>query len=235
MIIQCLPFIRIPPILLVNKAMLIDQMRLSYTLHGLTEQDLDADPISQFRKWFDQANAGDKPQWLETNAMTLSTADLRGLVTNRIVLLKGIEQGKFLFFTNYHSEKGRQIEANPQVALCFQWPHLQRQVRICGTAAKTSREASVAYFRSRPLGSRLGAVLSGQSEVIASREQLEQRLREAQEQYADGEEIPCPDHWGGYAVSPQSIEFWQGRENRLHDRLLYQRTDADWKIARLAP
>lgn len=215
--------------------MLIDQMRLSYTLHGLAEQDLQLDPISQFRSWFAQADAGDNPQWLEINAMTLSTADATGLVTSRVVLLKGIDEGRFLFFTNYRSEKGRQIESNPRVALCFHWPHLQRQVRIGGTAERTSREASEAYFRTRPLGSRLGAVLSEQSAVIASRQQLEQRLQEVKQQYGDSEDIACPEHWGGYAVTPQSLEFWQGRENRLHDRLLYRRAKEGWEIVRLAP
>jgi pyridoxamine 5'-phosphate oxidase len=215
--------------------MLFDQMRMSYTLHGLSEQDVDPDPLTQFRHWFADANSADKPDWLEANAMTLATADREGLVTNRVVLLKGIEDGKFLFFTNYRSEKGRHIEANPHVALCFHWPHLQRQVRICGVASYTSREASVAYFRMRPVGSQLGAILSSQSDVIPGRDELEERLREAQVKYADPESIPCPEHWGGYAVTPQSIEFWQGRENRLHDRLLYRRAADGWEIVRLAP
>ncbi len=215
--------------------MLIDQMRQSYTLHGLSEQELAPDPFQQFRKWFEQANSGDKPAWLEANAMTLSTADRQGFVTSRVVLLKGIEQEAFLFFTNYRSEKARQIAENPQVALCFQWPHLQRQVRICGTAAQTSREASVAYFCSRPLGSRYGAILSSQSEPISGREELERRLRETEQKYAGQDNVPCPEHWGGYAVTPSSIEFWQGRENRLHDRLVYRRRDGQWEIVRLSP
>jgi len=215
--------------------MLIDQMRQSYTLHGLSEQELDPDPLVQFRIWFEQANADGKPDWLETNAMTLSTADRQGFVTSRVVLLKGIEQESFLFFTNYRSEKARQIAENPQVALCFQWPHLQRQVRICGTAAPTSRATSVAYFCSRPLGSRYGAILSSQSEPISGREELEQRLRETEQKYAGQDDVPCPEHWGGYAVTPVSIEFWQGRENRLHDRLDYRRSEGQWEVVRLSP
>ena len=167
--------------------------------------------------------------------MTLSTTDRQGFVTSRIVLLKGIERESFLFFTNYRSEKARQIAENPQVALCFQWPHLQRQVRICGTAAQTSRETSVAYFRTRPLGSRLGAILSSQSEPISGRQELEERLREAEQKYAGQEDIPCPENWGGYAVTPSRIEFWQGRENRLHDRLVYRRGAEQWEIVRLSP
>jgi pyridoxamine 5'-phosphate oxidase len=218
-----------------NETTAIDQMRLSYTLSGLTEKELDSDPLVQFQQWFAQANAPGKPDWLESNAMTLATADSHGRVTNRVVLLKGVEQERFLFFTNYRSEKGRQIEENPQVALCFQWPHLQRQVRICGTASKTSRAASVAYFQQRPLGSRLGAVLSAQSEVIPSAAELQQQWVAAQRQYVDRDDVPCPEHWGGYAVAPQSIEFWQGRENRLHDRLLYRQAGDRWQIVRLAP
>jgi pyridoxamine 5'-phosphate oxidase len=215
--------------------MTIDQMRLSYTLAGLAESDLAADPLEQFHAWFEQAGADDKPQWLEINAMTLSTADLSGRVTSRIVLLKGIEDGKFVFYTNYLSDKAEQMAANPAVSLCFYWPHLQRQVRINGTASKTSRSASEAYFATRPRGSRLGAILSKQSQVIDGRHHLEQQLQELDAQYNGHDDIPCPESWGGYAVDPREIEFWQGRESRLHDRLQYRQTPQGWKVVRLAP
>lgn len=215
--------------------MTFDQMRLSYTLAGLAEADLAADPLDQFQVWFQQANADDKPEWLEINAMTLATAGADGRVTSRIVLLKGVEDGKFIFFTNYKSEKAGQMATHPAVSLCFYWPHLQRQVRINGTVAKTSRAASEAYFASRPRDSRLGAIVSEQSQEIEGRDELERRLRDVEARYADSDAIACPEHWGGYAVDPLEVEFWQGRESRLHDRLIYRKTAAGWRIARLSP
>ncbi|KAA1260777.1 Pyridoxine/pyridoxamine 5'-phosphate oxidase [Rubripirellula obstinata] len=213
--------------------MSIHQMRQTYTLSGLQENDVDRDPIVQFEKWFQEAQSSDLPDWVEVNAMTLSTSDKAGCVTSRIVLLKGIEDGKFVFFTNYGSTKGGQIEANPSVSLCFFWPHLQRQVCIAGTALKTSREVSQTYFHSRPRGSQLGANVSMQSsEVTAS--DLQSRMSELEQKYAD-QEIPCPDHWGGYEVTPSTIEFWQGRPSRLHDRIVFRKSDKAWNIVRLSP
>ncbi len=212
----------------------VDQMRRSYQLKGLDETDLIGDPPGQFARWFEEAGAAETPPWLEINAMTLSTSSPELGVSSRIVLLKGVEEGKFLFFTNYRSVKAEQIAIDPQVALCFLWPHIERQVRIVGNAAKTSREKSVEYFRTRPRGSQLGALISDQSAKIDGRESLEMLLHGFQEQYS-GQEIPCPEHWGGYAVTPSAMEFWQGRENRLHDRILYERAGDGWAISRLAP
>ena len=215
--------------------MTFDQMRLSYTRSGLAESDLAADPVTQFRHWFTEANSDDKPAWLEVNAMTLATADTAGRVTTRIVLLKAIEDDHFLFFTNYRSEKARQIAANRQVSLGFHWPHLERQVRIVGTATQVARSVSQAYFDSRPRDSRLGAMLSDQSAEISGREVLQTKLDSLQRQFADTDQLPCPDHWGGYAVNPSEVEFWQGRESRLHDRLLYRRHESSWRVCRLSP
>jgi len=210
------------------------EMRRSYTLGGLDEKDADPDPLVQFHTWLKQAMQGDLPDWVEVNAMTLSTADARGNVSSRIVLLKGLEQGKFWFYTNYDSLKAEQIESNPRVSLCFLWQHLHRQIRIQGVAAKAPREQSDRYFRTRPRESQLGACVSDQSKVIDSRQVLERRLKELTDQYADGD-IPCPEQWGGYCVTPTEMEFWQGRERRLHDRLRYRSEGGRWTLERLAP
>ncbi|QDV88427.1 pyridoxamine 5'-phosphate oxidase [Planctomycetes bacterium TBK1r] len=210
------------------------EMRQSYKLGSLLEKDIADDPMVQFRTWLNEAMEGELPDWVEANAMTLSTSDGHGSVSSRVVLLKGLDDGKFWFYTNYRSQKARQIESNPNVSLCFLWPHVQRQVRIEGTATRTPRDQSVSYFRKRPHDSQLGAVVSQQSSVIESREVLEKRLAELKKQYAD-KEIPCPDDWGGYCVSPNRIEFWQGRESRLHDRLCYRQQASSWIVERLSP
>jgi len=217
----------------------IDQMRQNYTLGGLSEQEVHSDPMVQFGRWFEEATQSGEtsgiPSWLEPNAMTLSTTDFDGTVSSRVVLLKGVERNAFVFYSNYASYKASQIAANASVALCLYWPHLQRQVLVRGVTAKIDRERSLEYFRSRPRDSQLGAHASTQSSVIESRAVLEQRMEELRRRYPDNTEIPLPENWGGYAVTPSRLEFWQGRTSRLHDRLVYQiRSDA-WTIERLSP
>lgn len=215
--------------------MSIEKMRKNYAMAGLNEQDMDPDPMVQFQGWFDQAQQPDLPDWVEVNAMTLSTSNGAGQITSRIVLLKGIENGKLSFFTNYDSTKGLQMKANPRVSLCFFWPHLQRQVRIEGSVAKTEREQSKSYFHKRPRESQLGACVSQQSSVIENRQVLEKSMSDLQAKFAGGE-VPCPENWGGYEVTPTRFEFWQGRPSRLHDRVCFTQTDSSvWKMERLAP
>ncbi len=206
-------------------------LRENYAMGGLVESDLDADPFAQFEKWFAEARASGLK---EPNAMTLATATPDGRPSARIVLLKGVDQGGFVFFTNYESQKGRELNENPAAALTFFWPELERQVRITGRAEKVSREESDAYFHSRPQGSQVGAWASHQSETISDREYLATRVAKLEAEYA-GKPIPLPPFWGGYRVVPESIEFWQGRPSRLHDRLLYKRQDGGWTINRLSP
>jgi pyridoxamine 5'-phosphate oxidase len=209
-----------------------DSSRYEHVAQGLRRRDLDPDPIKQFSNWFTAAiEAGIR----DINAMSLATATPDGRPSVRIVLLKGFDQDGFVFFTNYQSEKGKQLDANPRAALGFYWIELDRQIRVNGTAAKTSREESEHYFHSRPLGSQLGAWASRQSEVIDGRRVLDARMAEVTERYRD-KPVPLPPHWGGYRLKPEAIEFWQGRANRLHDRLRYtRRADATWRIERLSP
>ncbi|MFL6197516.1 MAG: pyridoxamine 5'-phosphate oxidase [Thermoanaerobaculia bacterium] len=209
----------------------VSNVRREYGLAGLSESDLAADPIEQFRLWLDQAMTA-YPE--EFTSMTLATAGRDGRPSARIVLLKGVDERGFVFYTNYESRKARELEENPRAALVFYWSALDRQVRVEGTIERTSREESEAYFRSRPPGSRLGAWASPQSRPIAGREELEEKVRRAAERFAD--DVPLPDHWGGFRVRPDVLEFWQGRPSRLHDRLCYIRlADGGWRVERLAP
>jgi pyridoxamine 5'-phosphate oxidase len=210
----------------------ISHLDYEHAPHGIRRRDLDPDPIKQFSNWFTAAiEAGIR----DVNAMSLATATVDGRPSVRIVLLKGFGQDGFVFFTNYESEKGCQLEANPYAALVFYWIELDRQIRISGPVEKTSREESERYFHSRPIGSQLGAWASRQSEVIDARRVLDARMAQMTERYGD-KPIPLPPHWGGFRLKPDSMEFWQGRPNRLHDRFRYTRQSNDtWSIDRLAP
>jgi len=209
----------------------IADLRQEYMRAGLAEADADRDPFVQFGRWMQDAlGAG----IALPNAMTLATVSASGAPSARIVLLKGVEHGGFVFFTNYHSRKGRELAAHPAACLVFLWAELERQVRIEGRVEQVSAHESAAYFATRPLGARHSAWASSQSEVVAERGVLEEALAAVAQRYGDSP--PCPPHWGGYRVAPQAIEFWQGRANRLHDRLLYRRHGSHtWTIERLAP
>lgn len=211
--------------------MSIADIRKDYQLKSLSEHEVDENPFIQFSVWWNEAVQSDI---IEVNAMTLSTVTATGKPSSRIVLLKGYDEQGFVFFTNYSSDKGQQISQNHFAALLFFWKELERQIRIEGVVSKVSDEESDAYFNSRPLGSRLGAWASPQSQKIADREVLNKELMKFTEQF-DQENIPRPAHWGGYRVKPTKIEFWQGRSNRLHDRILYEQVNENWQISRLAP
>jgi pyridoxamine 5'-phosphate oxidase len=206
-------------------------LRRDYALATLDERDVDADPIRQFERWFADAAAARVP---EPNAMTLSTATRDGVPSARIVLLKGVDANGFAFYTDYRSRLGAELAENPLAALTFLWKEIERQVRITGSVSRVSTQESDAYFRTRPPGSRLGAWASHQSAVLATREELEARVQDVIGRFPDGD-VPLPPHWGGFRVAPDEIEFWQGRPDRLHDRLLYRRGERGWEISRLSP
>jgi pyridoxamine 5'-phosphate oxidase len=206
-------------------------LRRDYSSEPLLESAVDADPFVQFSKWMDEAFASGE---IDANAMTISTVDAEGKPSSRVVLLKGVDEGSFVFFTNYESKKSADLACNGNIFLHFFWPGLHRQISVSGVAEKTTREESEQYFATRPRESQAGAWASQQSSVIASREELEQGFADVQQQY-EGQAIPCPLFWGGFRVMPGRFEFWQGRASRLHDRICYTLIDGEWKITRLAP
>lgn len=210
----------------------IAAIRTEYEMGQLNESEVAADAIQQFQAWFDEAM---ERQVMEPNAMTLSTVSASGRPSSRIVLLKKVDESGFGFFTNYQSQKGQELTENPYAALLFFWPELQRQVRVTGRTMKMTPELSDAYFQSRPKGSQMGAIVSPQSQEIADRSVLDKALDEMEGRYMDGDLLIRPAHWGGYWLVPESVEFWQGRHGRLHDRLRYRKEENSWKIARLAP
>ncbi|WP_420080455.1 pyridoxamine 5'-phosphate oxidase [Streptomyces sp. JL4002] len=208
------------------------QMRKQYRSEIVHAESLAEDPMEQFARWFQQAADS---HLFEPNAMVVSTATPDGRPSSRTVLLKQFDGRGFVFFTNYGSRKGREIGANPHVALLFPWHPIARQVIVTGTAARIGRDETAAYFRSRPHGSQLGAWASEQSTVIGSRAELDRRYAELEERHPEGEQVPVPPEWGGYRVVPEAVEFWQGHENRLHDRLRYVLDGGAWRLERLAP
>ncbi|MFN6964701.1 MAG: pyridoxamine 5'-phosphate oxidase [Pyrinomonadaceae bacterium] len=206
-------------------------IRREYSLKELTRSSVDADPVAQFGVWMQEALDS---QLTEPTAMMLATVDAECRPSTRIVLLKEFGERGFVFFTNYESKKSRDLAGNPHCSLSFFWPELERQVHIAGTAAKIAAEESAAYFRTRPVASQIGAWASRQSSVIASREVLERWFAELEEKFRD-QEVPLPDFWGGWNVTPSKFEFWQGRQSRLHDRIMYELKGGGWEICRLSP
>jgi pyridoxamine 5'-phosphate oxidase len=210
----------------------IRQIRKDYSKSTLDIDTISKNPVSQFEKWFKEALDSGMP---EPNALTLSTVSEDGRPSGRIVLLKGIEKGKFVFYSNYQSQKGKELDKNPACSLTFFWAELERQVRIEGIASRTDAASSESYFQSRPRESQIGAWASPQSAIISNREILEERVKKVQEKFEGQEKLPKPNQWGGFEVEPLKIEFWQGRPNRLHDRIVFTKVDDVWQIHRLAP
>ncbi len=206
-------------------------IRRDYSHSELSEDSVSADPFAQFDRWMNDAL---KAELIEPTAMTLSTVGIENRPSSRVVLLKGFDASGFVFFTNYESQKGRELAANPNAAIHFFWPELERQLNIRGAVARTSREESAQYFRSRPFESRIGASASKQSRTIESRDDLEKRVEELRGKYSDGN-VPLPPFWGGFRLKPDRFEFWQGRRNRLHDRICYDLIGGEWTISRLSP
>jgi pyridoxamine 5'-phosphate oxidase len=206
-------------------------LRNEYQTHGLARHELPERPLDLWRRWLDEAQAAG---FIESNAMVVSTVDPDGTPSSRTVLCKGADDDGFVFFTNYQSRKGGALATHPRVSLLFPWHQMSRQVIISGVAEQVSRAESEAYFATRPRGAQISATASAQSSVVANREVLEQRVAELEAQYA-GAPVPCPPHWGGFRVRPVTIEFWQGRHDRLHDRLRYRASDAGWEVERLSP
>ena len=211
--------------------MSLADLRKDYALAGLLEKDLARDPFRQFERWFQEAEAA---KITEPNAMTLATATRDGRPSARTVLLKSLDGRGFVFYSNYESRKGRELEANQRAALVFPWLALERQVIVEGTVAKVAREEAEAYFHSRPQASQLGTWASAQSSVIAGRKVLEEAFKAMETKFA-GQPVPLPPHWGGWRLAPETVEFWQGRRSRLHDRLRYRRSADGWTVERLAP
>ncbi len=210
----------------------LSQLRQEYVAGGLAEEDLEPEPVAMFRRWLhDVVTAGVH----EPNAMVLATVGREGRPSSRMVLLKGLDERGFAFYTNYDSRKGADLAANPHCALLFPWHGLERQVRVEGTASRLTEEENAAYFGSRPRASQIGAWASPQSRVVASRAELDRRYDEVAARFPEGSDVPLPPHWGGYLVVPEMMEFWQGRRGRMHDRLVYRRDAEVWTAARLAP
>jgi len=207
-------------------------IRKEYSRGTLDEKSVASQPLEQFDKWFQEAINSKVP---EPNAMNLCTVTEKGIPSSRIVLLKGVERGRFIFYTNHQSQKGTQLDSNPICALTFFWPELERQVRIEGLVTRADEQAATTYFQSRPRESQVSAWASPQSSVIANRQILEARVKEIEKKYAGIKVLPKPKQWGGYEVEPHSMEFWQGRPSRLHDRIIYTLDAKSWKISRLAP
>ncbi|MER5909654.1 pyridoxamine 5'-phosphate oxidase [Streptomyces sp. NPDC001982] len=211
-------------------------MRKHYRVEGVDESDLAAHPMDQFRRWFEQAAlAAAHGTIYEPNAMVVSTADAEGRPSSRTVLMKHYDEQGFVFYTNYESRKARELAENPYVSLVFPWHPIARQIVVTGTARRTGRDETAAYFRTRPHGSQLGAWASTQS-TVTTRAELDAHYAELSARYPEGEQVPVPPHWGGFRIAPQTVEFWQGRENRLHDRLRYvAEPDGTWRVERLSP